>query len=108
MDNRTTNTPCTRLAAALHGACVALDAARTDADVTAGLSHGSEDGAPAVPGAHWTDKVGRNVELAVAALPDSVLRAWLLDGEAVGGEEIYRTLKAGACVRSGGLTQVAP
>lgn len=107
MDNRTTNTPCTRLAAALHAACVALDEARTAAAKASGICRRDEDHAPAVPGAHWTDKVGRHVALAVAALPDSVLRAWLLDGEVVGGEEIYRTLKAGAGVRAGGKDQAA-
>ena len=107
MENRTTNTPCTRLAAALHGACVALDEARTEAARAAGISHGAEDHAPAVPGAHWTDKVGRHVALAVAALPDSVLRAWLLDGQTIGGAEIYRTLKAGAGLRAGGKEQAA-
>jgi len=107
MENRSINTPCTRLAAALHGACVALDEARTEASMAAGISHGAEDHAPAVPGAHWTDKVGRHVALAVAALPDSVLRAWLLDGQTIGGAEIYRTLKAGAGVRAGGKDQAA-
>ena len=105
MENRSINTPCTRLAAALHGACVALDEARTEAARAAGISHGTEDHAPAVPLAYWLEAVGRHVALAVAALPDSVLRAWLLDGEAVGGEEIYRTLKAGAGVRAGGKGQ---
>ena len=107
MENRRRNTPCTRLAAALHGACVALDEARTDVAVTSGLDHGAEDHAPAVPGAHWTDKVGRHVALAVAALPDSVLRAWLLDGQTIGGAEIYRTLKAGAGLLAGGKEQAA-
>jgi hypothetical protein len=35
----------------------------------------------------------------VAALPDSVLRGWLLDDDVVGGEEIYDTLRAGARAR---------
>jgi len=107
METKQQSTPCTRLAAALHGACVALDEARTAAARASGISHGAEDHAPAVSGAHWTDKVGRHVALAVAALPDSVLRAWLLDGQTIGGVEIYRTLKAGAGLRAGGKDQVA-
>ena len=105
--NAQQSTPCTRLAAALHGACVALDEARTEAARAARISDKAEDHANAACGAHWTDKVGRHVALAVAALPDSVLRAWLLDGQTVGGAEIYRTLKAGAGLRAGGKEQAA-
>ena len=79
-----------RLAEALHGTCVALEEAR----------HASADPT-------WTDNIGRHVALAVAALPDSVLRAWLLDSDTVGGEEIYRTLKAGAGMRAGGSEHAA-
>ena len=81
---------CKRLAEALHGACVAL-----------------EDVRKARPDTTWTDGAGRHVALAVAALPDSVLRAWLLDGQTVGGQEIYKTLKAGAGVRAGGAEHAA-
>ena len=102
----TINTPCTRLAAALHAACVALDEARREVananSVEGALLEMETAGAP-----HWTDAVGRHVALAVAATPESVLRAWLMDGRVIGGTEIYNTLKAGATVRSAGRSQVA-
>jgi hypothetical protein len=81
---------CKRLAEALHAACVALEGVRS-----------------ARPDTTWSDSAGRHVALAVAALPDSVLRAWLLDIQTVGGEEIYRTLKAGADVRANGKDKAA-
>lgn len=88
-----TETPCMRLAAALHAACVELEAARED--------HTQANSEPGVA-PPWLDKVGRHVALAIAALPDSVLRAWLLDPHVVGGEQIYKTLKAGAGIRAEG------
>ncbi len=101
-----TDTPCTRLAAALHAACVALDESRREVananTVEGALLELETAGAP-----HWTDAVGRHVALAVAALPDSILRAWLMDGRVIGGAEIYQTLKAGATVRSAGKARVA-
>lgn len=93
-------TPCTRLAGALHAACVELDAARREAGQAA-AARPADDPAPG-QAPHWTDQVGRHVALAIAAIPDTVLRGWLMDGQTVGGEEIYRTLKAGAGVRAAG------
>jgi hypothetical protein len=88
--NKQMDTPCKRLAEALHGACVALSDVRYAGSATA-----------------WADKVGVHVALAISALPDAVLRSWLLDGQTVGGEEVYRTLKAGADVRANGGKQHA-
>lgn len=87
---------CKQLAASLHAAVVALQEARKD---LAGRSRGDEPAAEAI---HWTDHVGKHLALAVAALPDSVLRGWLMDDDVVGGEEIYHTLRAGARARSTG------
>jgi hypothetical protein len=102
-------TPCTRLAAALHAACVALDEARQEkrgaatlADQALALESAGADGAPP-----WTDAVGRHVALAVAALPESILRAWLLDHRVVGGEQIYKTLRVGAATRAAGGSKEA-
>ena len=86
-------TSCKQIAASLHSAVVALQEARND---LAGRARGDEPAAEAI---HWTDHVGRHLALAVAALPDSVLRAWLMDDDVVGGEEIYHTLRAGARAR---------
>ena len=101
-----TETPCTRLAAALHAACVELDAARREVG-TANSIEGALVEMETAGKPHWTDAVGRHVALAVAALPDSVLRAWLLDPHVIGGEEIYKTLKAGATLRAVGRSKVA-
>jgi hypothetical protein len=89
------NTACKQLAEALHAAVVALQATRTE------LGSRPTDGEPAdMEPRHWTDKVGQHVALAVAACPDSVLRAWLLDDAVIGGAEIYRTMRAGAGARA--------
>jgi len=96
-------TPCTRLAAALHAACVELEAVRQE---TAKVRHENGNDEPA-SGADWYDKIGRHVALAIAAMPDSVLRAWLMDPRVVGGEEIYRTLKTGAGTRASGKAAAA-
>lgn len=96
MDN-----PCKRLAIVLHAACVELDAARREA-----LPEGSPAAAlakfEAAEHPHWLDQVGRHVALAIAAMPESVLREWLLDPQVVGGMEIYLTLKVGAGARAAG------
>ena len=86
-------TSCKQLAASLHAAVVALQEARKD---LAGRARGDEF---ETDGSHWTDSVGKHLALAVAALPDSVLRDWLMDDDVVGGEEIYHTLRAGARAR---------
>jgi hypothetical protein len=89
------NTACKQLAEALHAAVVALQATRTE------LATRPTDAEPAVnEPRHWTDKVGQHVALAVAACPDSVLRAWLLEDDVIGGTEIYRTMRAGAHARA--------
>ena len=89
------NTACKQLAEALHAAVVALQATRTE------LATRPTDCAPPVnEPRHWTDKVGQHVALAVAACPDSVLRAWLLEDDVIGGTEIYRTMRAGAHARA--------
>ena len=100
------DTPCKRLAAALHACCVELDAARREVG-TANSVEGALIEIETAGKPHWTDAVGKHVALAVAALPESVLRAWLLDPKVVGGEQIYKTLKAGAAARAAGKTEVA-
>ena len=83
------NTPCKRLASALHAACVALEEVRNEVRDASTIEHAAlELETTADP--HWTDKIGRHVALAVAAMPDSVLRAWLMDGSVIGGfDSIY-------------------
>jgi len=93
-------TACIRLAIALHTACIELEAARRESNGAAPKGR-----LPPAPDASWTERVGKHVALAVAAVPDSVLRAWLLDSQTVGGEEIYKTLKAGAGVRAQGTAK---
>jgi len=83
-------TPCQRLADALHACCVALEAARAD--------HTQPGQEPPGPPA-WLDRCGHHVTLALAAVPDSVLRAWLMQERTVGGDQIYRTIRAGAGAR---------
>jgi len=94
-------THCTELAEALHASCVALDLARREAlpegSAAAALAKFEADEHP-----HWLDLVGRHVALAIAAVPESVLREWLLDPRVVGGVEIYQTLKVGAGMRATG------
>lgn len=79
------------LATALHGACTALADVREAA------------GAPA-----WTEKAGAHVALALAAVPDEVLRSWLFDGRSVGGGELYAALRlagrVGESTRTAGTT----
>jgi hypothetical protein len=82
------NTGCKAVAEALHAACVALDRTRTER-MTTKSDPARTDGA-------WVDKVGAHVALALAAIPDSVLRAWLLDEKVIGGAEVYNTLRRGA------------
>ena len=95
MSTNMRNTACKQLAEALHAAVVALHATRTE------LGSRPLAGEPtATDPMHWTDRVGQHVALAVAACPDSVLRAWLLDDAVIGGAEIYRTMRAGAGARA--------
>jgi len=100
------DTPCKRLAAALHACCIELDAARREVKTAqtpeSALIDLEGDGKQ-----HWTDAVCHHVALAIAAVPDSVLRAWLMDSRVIGGQEIYATLKAGATVRAAGKARVA-
>ena len=93
--------PCTRLASALHLAVVELAAARLDA-LPSGTAAAALAKLEAEDNSHWLDTVGRHVALAIAAIPNSVLRDWLMDARVVGGEEIYKTLKAGARIRAAG------
>lgn len=99
------NTPCKRLAEALHAACVALDQARAEREEAGSIDAASIQMETA--GAPWTEKVGHHVALAISAMPDSALRAWLLTPNVAGGEEIYRTLKIGAGVRANGKAVAA-
>jgi hypothetical protein len=82
-----------QIASALHKACVHLERARGPRPPHAPFCE---------PPAHWTDDVGRHVALAIAAIPDHILEAWLFNRRTIGGEEVYRTLKAGAQVRAAG------
>lgn len=81
------NTGCKALAEALHAACVALGRIREELDNEACPS--------GFPGTGWIDLVGQRVALAIASIPDSVLRAWLMDDRVIGGHEVYKTLRAG-------------
>ena len=104
----TIDTPCTRLAAALHAACVELDVIRRHPmhrlTTVAGAALAAETKELPQP---WLDSVGRHVALAIAAMPDSVLREWLLAPRVVGGVEIYQTIKTAAGVRAGGKAAAA-
>lgn len=95
MKNDIRHTACKQLVDALHAAVVSLHATRTELNTRPLAGEPTEDGQ-----LHWTDRVGQHVALAVAACPDSVLRAWLLDDAVIGGEEIYRTMRAGAHARA--------
>ena len=96
------NTPCKRLAESLHQAICELQAARKETgkkDLAGQLTEMETSGEP------WMDKVGHHLSLAVAAVPESVLRAWLLDPRVVGGQEIYTTLRAGCEARATSKTE---
>jgi hypothetical protein len=97
-ENNALNTPCRRIAEGLHGLCCALEAARNevkpDKTLTGQLTALETDGRP------WMNEVGKHVALAIAAVPESVWRAWLQNPRVVGGEEIYKTLRAGCTVRA--------
>ncbi len=86
-------TPCQCLADALHAACVALNEARAERS-----DAGHEPAAPP----DWMERCGKHVALALAAVPDSVLRAWLMQERTIGGAEIYQTIRAGVSARSEG------
>jgi len=92
------NTACKRLAESLHQAICELQQARKESNnsrtLAGQLAEMEAEGNP------WMDKVGHHLALAVAAVPESVLRAWLLDPRVVGGEEIYKTLRAGCEARA--------
>jgi hypothetical protein len=48
----------------------------------------------------WEGQAGRLIALAVAAVPEPVLRDWLLDGRTVGGGEVYDALRTIAARRA--------
>jgi len=82
------NTPATiRLTRALHAACVAL------ADVRAERSHSAYPGG-SLRAPEWTDRIGKHVALAIAALPREVLAAWLDTETTAGANEILANLSA--------------
>ena len=100
------NTAAKRLAENLHAAIYELQATRMEGSnsktLVGQLANLEQDAVALQPGAGepWMDKVGHHLSLAVAAVPESVLRAWLLDPRVVGGQEIYRTLRAGCTARA--------
>ena len=91
------NTGSKALAEALHQACIALERVRREHDDRVGRPADE----PPAPDREWIERVGRHVVLAVAAIPEQALRAWLCDERTIGGEEVLRTLRAGAGARAG-------
>jgi hypothetical protein len=81
------------IAAALHAVCIELEQARRTPVV--GIQN-------ALDARAWIDKVGIRVVQAISAIPDDVLRGWLLDPCVIGGTEVYKTLREGASIRAAG------
>jgi hypothetical protein len=51
--------------------------------------------------AEWVEIAGRHVALAITAIPEHALRAWLCDEQTIGGTEVLQTLRTGAAARAG-------
>ena len=86
---------CIRLVAALHGACVALEMWRQGSVIADAQTKQA------------IENIGRHVAMAVAAIPEPVLRAGLLGDRTVGGEEVYRLMKVSAEGRAAGKAAAA-